>query len=536
MFPKRPPLNRLASTSYDVLIIGGGINGAGIARDATLRGYRVALFEQADFASGTSSRSSKLVHGGIRYLEQGRFPLVFEASLERQILLRIAPHLVRPLPFLFPVYRGARWGKFLLDIGMWLYDLLSLFRNIRRHRMLSRKDTLRLEPDLLPDGLTGAGLFYDGQMDDARLCLANVLEAREEGAAVRNYTRVTGLLKNGEGRVGGIRIRDGITGEEESVMGSVVVNATGPWVDEIDRMETPDAVAKLRKTRGSHLILPALTHDHALVIRSAKDDRVLFVIPWEGMSLVGTTDIDFDGDPGDVHCPPADFEYLLNEARRYFPKRNLTPDQVIATFAGVRPLVHSDRASASQVSREEKIDESPSGLISVTGGKFTTYRKVAETVVNRIGRRLPGVPVESCSTRNRPLWGGETGNIDRYIDDRIPELNRRHSLDAVQTRHLVMAYGTRYLDLLELLSENTDLKERLHPSLPHLKAEVVHAVREESAVTLADVLRRRTKIALGPYRTHKRLIDNAVGLMASELGWSVPEAEKQERDYLREIS
>jgi len=209
---------------------------------------------------------------------------------------------------------------------------------------------------------------------------------------------------------------------------------------------------------------------------------------------------------------------------------------VIATYAGVRPLVHSDRASASEVSREEKIEESPFGLISITGGKFTTYRKVAETVVNRIGKRLPHVPVESCSTRNRPLWGGETGNLESYIDDRIPELNRRHSLDAVQTRHLVMAYGTRYLDLLELLAENAEFKERLHPSLPHLKAEVVYAVREESAVTLADVLRRRTKIALGPYRTDNRLIDSALGLMTSELGWSDPEAEKQKREYLTEIS
>lgn len=536
MFPNRPPLRDWTPTPFDAIIIGGGINGAGIARDATLRGFRVALFEQADFASGTSSRSSKLIHGGIRYLEQGHLPLVFEASLERQILLRIAPHLVHPLPFLFPVYREARWGNFFLNVGMWLYDLLSLFRNIRPHRMLDREETLGLEPDLLPDGLTGAALFYDGQMDDARLCLANALEAREGGAAVRNYTRVTGLVKNGDGRLVGVRIRDGISGEEGTISGSVVVNAAGPWVDEVGGMESHDAHPKLRKTRGSHLILPSLTHGHALVIRSSKDERVLFVIPWEGMSLVGTTDIDFDGDPGNVHCPPADFDYLMNEVRRCFPKRTLAPGQVIATFAGVRPLIQSGQAKASEVSREEKIEESPSGLISITGGKFTTYRKISETVVNRIRKRLPDVPVGPCATRSRPLWGGDTGEIEAYVNERTPELVRRHSLDPAQVRHLIMTYGTRHAHVLDLLRENRALGDRLHPSLPHLKAEVVYAVRQESAIALADVLRRRTTIALGPYRTDKPLLESTLHLMASELEWSKEEAERQRAKYLAEIS
>lgn len=536
MLPYRPPLREWTSKPFDVIIIGGGINGAGIARDAALRGFRVALFEQADYASGTSSRSSKLVHGGVRYLEQGHLPLVYEASQERQTLLRIAPHLVRPLPFLFPVYRGSRWGIFFLDAGMWLYDLLSLSRNIRPHRMLGRKETLRLEPDILPDGLTGAALFYDGQMDDARLCLANVLEARESGAAVRNYTAVTGLVKDGSGRIAGVRVRDRIGGEEETVMGSVVVNAAGPWVDEVGRMESPEAHPKLRKTRGSHLIIPSLTRGHALVIRSAKDNRVLFVIPWNGMSLVGTTDVDFNGDPGDVHCPPDDLDYLINEARRIFPKRNITPGQVIATFAGVRPLIQSGEAKASEVSREEKIEQSPSGLISITGGKFTTYRRIAEAVVDRIRKRLPDVPAGPCTTRSRPLWGGDTGDLEAYINERKPDLNHRHSLDEAQVKHLITTYGTRHSHVLELLGENRTFVERLHPSLPHLKAEVIYAVRKESAVTLADVLRRRTLIALGLYRTDKRMLESAIGLMASELIWSEAEAERQKTEYLAEIS
>lgn len=536
MLPHRPSLKEWTAKPFDVIIIGGGINGAGIARDAALRGFRVALFERADYAFGTSSRSSKLVHGGVRYLEQGHLPLVFEASQERQTLLRIAPHLVRPIPFLFPVYRGSRWGLFFLDLGMWLYDLLALSRNIRPHRMLGRPETLRLEPDLLSDGLTGAALFYDGQMDDARLCLANVLEARDLGASVRNYTAVTGLVNDASGRIAGVRVRDRINGEEQTVMGSVVVNAAGPWVEEVGRMESPEARPKLRKTRGSHLILPSLTNGHALVLRSAKDNRVLFVIPWNGMSLVGTTDIDFDGDPGDVHCPPDDLDYLIHEARRFLPGKNIESGQVIATFAGVRPLIQSGQAKASEVSREEKIEQSPSGLISITGGKFTTYRRIAEAVVDRIRKRLPDVPVGPCTTRSRPLWGGDTGNLEAYINEQTPELARRHPLDPEQVRHLAMTYGTRHIHVLDLLGENRTWGERLLPPLPHLKAEVVYAVRQESALTLADVLRRRTKVALGPYRTDKRMLENAIGLMASELKWSQDEAERQKSEYLAEIS
>ena len=534
MLPHRPSLKPWADSPFDVIVIGGGINGAGIARDAALRGFRVALFEQADFASGTSSRSSKLIHGGIRYLEQGRLALVFESSRERHILLKIAPHLVHPLPFLFPVYRETRWGKLGLNIGMWLYDLLSLFRNIRRHRMLNRRETLRLEPDLLPEGLLGAALYYDGQMDDARLCLANILEAREMGAAVRNYARVTGLLKEEGGRIIGVKIRDRIDREEETILGRVVVNAAGVWADDVRRMESPDAFPEVRKTRGSHLILPAMTR-HALVIRSEKDRRVLFVIPWQGMSLVGTTDVDFSGDLSDVHCTPEDQNYILAETRRYFPKRAITPAQVIATFAGLRPLADSAESDPSAVSREERIEQSASGLISVMGGKFTTYRKIAEEVVDKIARRLPDVRAGRCATTSRPLRGGDFENLKAYIQEKTPELCRDDSLEPAQAAHLITAYGTRHTDVLDLVRENQTVGERLHPALPHLKAEVLYAVREELAVTLSDVLRRRTTIALGPYRTDERLLENALNLMAAELEWSPREIEGQRRDYLREI-
>ena len=406
MNPRRPSIESLPREPYDVVVIGGGINGAGIARDAALRGFRVALFEKDDFASGTSSRSSKLIHGGIRYLEQGHLPLVYESSRERRILLRIAPHLVRPIPFLFPVYGQGPWGRIRLDLGLWLYDLLSLFQNIRPHRMLGRDETLRREPDLLADGLGGAAIYYDAQMDDARICLSNALEARSKGAEVRNYTRVTALIRDDDGRIRGVRIRDRIDGRENTVHARVVVNAAGPWVDEICRMDAPASSPSLRRTRGSHLILPALTRGHALVIRSRKDARVLFVIPWRGMSLVGTTDVDYDGDPGKIHCPPEDRDELLQEVRRFFPNRPIGRGDVIASFAGIRPLVSSGASAAVDISREERILESGSGLISITGGKFTTYRRIAEKVVDLIHRRLPERAAARCVTASRPLWGG----------------------------------------------------------------------------------------------------------------------------------
>jgi glycerol-3-phosphate dehydrogenase len=536
MHPHRTSLKESASAPFDVIIIGGGINGTGIARDAVLRGFRVALFEQADYASGTSSRSSKLIHGGIRYLEQGHLPLVFEASRERQILERIAPHLVRPLPFLFPVYRGAKWGKTLIDLGMWLYDLLALFRNIRPHRMLGREETLRREPDLVSEGLTGSALYYDGQMDDARLCLANVLEARSLGAMASNYARVTGLLKDEKGRITGVRVQDRIGKQVGTILGRLVVNASGPWVDEVCRMESPAAPQKLRRTRGSHVILPSLTRNHALVIRSRKDERVLFVIPWYGMSLVGTTDVDFEGDPGEVRCPREDLDYLIQEAQHFFPKRGITSNDVIATFAGVRPLIYSDEREASWVPRESKIYESESGLISVTGGKFTTYRKIAEQVVDQIQSRLPGIGAGRCTTETRPLWGGDLEGLDAYIKEKTAKLCRSDSPDPAQVEHLITTYGTRHADVLDLGRGKRSLGERLLPALPHLKAEIVYAVREECAVTLADVLRRRTAIALGPYRADEGLLSNVLRLMASELGWTQAEIEKQREDYLREIA
>ncbi|HEY5649272.1 MAG TPA: glycerol-3-phosphate dehydrogenase, partial [Nitrospiria bacterium] len=476
----RPSITKAAAERLDVIIIGGGINGAGVARDAALRGFRVALFEKSDFGSGTSSRSSKLIHGGIRYLEQGRLGLVFEAIHEREILQRIAPHLTRPLPFIFPVYKGSRWPLSFIHIGIFLYDLLALSRNVQAHRMLSPEEAVKTVPGLKKEGLKGAALYYDGQMDDARLTLANILDARSNGAKAWNYTPVTGLIKSESGRIRGVYVRDSLTGEEAAVRAPVVINAAGPWVDEVCELDVPGKTPKTRGTRGSHIVIPPLTDKHALVIRSGKDNRILFIIPWEGMSLVGTTDIDDSTDPGKIRCPEEDRDYLIREARRFFPGHPIKAGDVISSFAGVRPLVYSPGGHASLVSRESRITEGNSGLISITGGKYTTYRKIAEGVVNRIKRKIPEAGISGCVTKFKPLWGGDFANLNDYIEETAYDTQKRYPLDAGQVRHLAETYGTKLHEVLQVAGERPGLTERLHPQLPHLKAEAVYAAREDS--------------------------------------------------------
>jgi glycerol-3-phosphate dehydrogenase len=530
-----PPTNGLEFSPFHLIVIGGGISGAGIVRDATLRGLTVALFEQNDFASGTSSRTSKLIHGGIRYLEQGNLSLVFEASRERLLLQRLAPHLVRPLPFLFPIYKGGPLGRGMLKMGLLLYDLLAFFRNTSRHQMLNREETLQFIPKLQPKNLLGAGLYYDCLMNDARLCLENILEAKSLGAVTQNHTQVTAILKNEKGMIQGVKVRNRFTGEEGKVYGRVVVNSAGPWVDEICGLDSPNAPPKLRRTRGSHLLLPSLTQNGALVFRSKKDQRIFFIIPWEGMSLVGTTDIDFEGDPEKVQCPSEDIEYLLKETQRFFPKASIQTENIISTFSGVRPLVQSPNGSPSSVSREAQIFESPSGLISITGGKFTTYRNISEKVVNQVLKKLPDLQVKKCQTDSKPLWGGNIKNLEIFIGEKVKDPGRLPYLNDWQLTHLINTYGSRYTEIIELIAENKDLAKALHPSLPHIQAEILFSIRNEMAQTLSDVLRRRTTLALGPLRGEESLLETILKIMAQKKNWSPEEVKEQKKRYLEEI-
>jgi glycerol-3-phosphate dehydrogenase len=493
---------------YDLIVIGGGVVGSWVACDAAQRGLRVALFEQGDLASGTSSRTSKLIHGGLRYLEQGEFRLVAEGTRERAVWMRIAPHLVRPLPFLFPLYPGAGRSPWMVRLGMTLYDVLSWYRNVEPHRMLSAVEAKELEPSLRDATLVGAARFFDAQMDDARACLEVGLSAAASGARIETHARVDGLLLR-DGRVTGVRV-----GTRE-VFARVVVNAAGPWLDRVSAM-ADGSVRRIRMTRGAHLVLPPLLRAHALVLAAGRDGRVFFVIPWRGYTLVGTTDLDYSGDPASVTCSDVERQYLLDETRKALPGVMIRDADVLADFAGVRPLAYEAGASASAVSREDLIAEDANGVIAIAGGKFTTARAVAERAVTRIAARLGRHDLAPCRTATAPLVGGHPVAADQERSWHARALGS--GVSAAQSEALLGMYGSRLGLLLDLMDQR-GAGGRLHPDLPWVGAQVDFAVERELARTVEDVLRRRLPIALGPYRFNAAVTRAVAERMGALLGW-----------------
>jgi glycerol-3-phosphate dehydrogenase len=521
-FPARDP-RRLGGRRHDVLIVGGGINGAGLARDLALRGLRVALVEKGDFASGASSASTKLVHGGVRYLERLDFRLVFEACRERRILQSIAPHLVRPLPFFIPVYRDDPRSLATIRAGMTLYDVLALFRNTHRHHILSAAEALAREPALREEGLTGVALYWDCRMDDARLCLENVLAARELGAEVANYVEVTGFLRQG-GRIRGVRAVDRESGEELEIEAEVVVNATGPWLDRLCAL-AGEPGRKLRPTRGTHILVPRLNRgEEALYLTAGRDDRLFFVIPWGDLSLVGTTEVDDPGDPDAVAPAEADIAYLLGEAARHLRVGVPSRGEVVSAFAGLRPLVDGGAGRAAAVTREHRIFEAASGLISVGGGKYTTYRAVAAELAGRITERL-GRGRGRSITQRIPLPGGATGSFTAFLAREMRSLCATYGLPPATIEGLLSLYGSRTGRLLALLRDEPALVRPVAEGSPLLVAQVVYAIDNELARTPEDVLRRRTPLALRRGRGLREL--EAVAQLMDERLAAGPERRKR---------
>src|SRR6266566_5690028 len=467
---RRDALAALGRDPLDVLVVGGGINGAGIARDAAMRGLRVGLVERGDLASGTSSRSSKRIHGGLRYLEQGDVRLVLEAVRERERLQRLAPHLVRPQEFVFPLYRGGPLGPLKLAAGLWAYDLLAGFWNVRRHRMLSPKAVAEAEPALLRDGLCGAGQYWDCRTDDARLVLETALSAAGEGALIVSYAEVTGLVKEG-GRIVGARVVDRLGGEVVA-RAQVVVNAAGPWVDRVVALDAPETPPRLRLTKGVHVVVPheRVGNRAAVVLSAVADRRVMFVIPWGAHTLVGTTDTDHPGGP-DVPptVEPSDVCYLLDTVNHYFPAARLAPGDVVSAFAGLRPLIAprgKATMSPSAVSREEEVFTSPSGLVSIAGGKLTTYRLVAKTVVDRV------VDALRAAGDRRRFQRSRTGEVP-LPGDAVPPatlaaaLSRDgHGVAPAVIDHLAGRYGSRLDEVLGLVARDQRLGEPIVAGLP----------------------------------------------------------------------
>ncbi len=529
---RRASLARLTAEPLDLLVVGAGITGAGIARDAAMRGLRTAMVDQQDIGAGTSSRSSRLVHGGLRYLEQWHLRLVFEASRERRVLLRIAPHLVRPLAFIFPVHRGDRVPLWKLAAGMWLYDLLAAFRNVRRHRILGKRALLRAEPQLRERGLVGGARYYDAQCDDARLVLATARSAMEHGALVANYVAVRALERAG-GRVGGAHVEDLLTGEQGLIRARVVVNATGPWSDALRRLEDPAAPPVLRPTKGAHAVVrrSRLGHRDGITLTSPLDGRVMFVLPWGEFSYIGTTDTDTEESPDEVAADAEDVVYLLRSANAAFPNAHLTTDDVLATWAALRPLVQDDPAAgASEVSREHIILESAGGLLSIVGGKLTTYRVMAQEMVDRVeaalhaldGRPRAGAP----PTDREPLPGGEAADLTPFRQGGL-ELG----LPADTVDHLLAHYGTEAAAVYNLARADRRLLTRLDPDHPAIEAEVVHVVRRELAQRVEDVLVRRIHPFYETADQGSAAAPRVAALLGSELGWDDARATAEVETY-----
>lgn len=479
-------LARLSSTSFDVLVIGGGIVGAGIARDAAMRGLKVALIEQGDFASGTSSKTSKLIHGGLRYLEQGHLGLVMESLRERQILRTILPASIYPLSLLLPVYDADAHPAWKINAGLSLYDLLASGRNLQRHRMVSARHALAMEPSLRVDGLRAAGLYADCQMDDARVCLANILQAIGFGAVCANYVRLTQFLKS-KGRICGVAAEEVLTGRSVEIHATVVVNATGPWADGIRRLSDIGVPQRLAPTKGIHLIVPRLTQ-HALFAEARSDRRMFFLLPWEDdYSLIGTTETAITGPLDTLAADANEVDYLLDETRRLLPGSHLDAGQIIATFAGARPLL-AFSGSATRASREHRIEVDEAGLVSVMGGKFTTYRLMAKQAVDLLLRRHRW-RADRCLTDQVSLLE----SVHPIGLERWDELTR--AMDPDLLTRLIARYGAASFRILELVDRDRGLGHRVCPHHDEIAAELVHAFLGEFACTITDVLARRTRIA-----------------------------------------
>ena len=540
---RRRNLALLATQPLDLLVIGGGVTGTGIAWDAALRGLRVGLVEKADFGSGTSGRSARLIHGGLRYLAQWQIGMVYESSRERRTLLRIAPHLVRPLPFLYPLYKGGKDRRIKIRAGMWMYDALALFRNIHIHRMLDREETLEAEPCVAAKRLLGAAEYYDAHVDDARLTLATAQAAHRAGALVANYVQVTGFLRDGAGQISGVTARDVLTGETLRIAARVVVNATGAWADELMKLDESRVGRRLRPTKGIHIVVDRQRFDnrHAIVFTSPRDGRMLFLVPWGHLAYIGTTETDYQGDLDRPYATAEDVEYLLEATNLAFPDAHLTVDDIISTWAGVRPLIGGEggeEEDAYEVSREHEIFESDMGLISIAGGKLTTYRHMAEEVVDRVVARLAarfGIGgFRECITDETPLDPAPLSELRRLVEEGGREAASA-GLEPETAGHLISRFGSGYGAVVQLIAEEPSLGEPIMPGLPYLGAEVEYALAEEMAVTLSDMLVRRIPLIYAAPDQGLSVARAVAERMAAALGWDEPETARQIAAYRDEV-
>jgi len=498
-------LQRQQAAGWDIIVIGGGATGLGIALDAVTRGYKTLLLEQSDFSKGTSSRSTKLVHGGVRYLAQGDILLVTEALHERGRMLANAPHLTADQEFVIPVY--TLWNVMLYTVGLKFYDLLAGRLSMGKSYFISREKTLNRLPLIKPDGLKGGVVYHDGQFDDARMNIALAQACVDEGGIALSYFRVNGLLKNESGKITGVRAQDVESGDEYELHARLVINATGVFADEILRMDDSGSRPTIRPSQGVHIVLSNafLQSDSAIMIPKTDDGRVLFAIPWYGKVVVGTTDTPLDTISLEPEALEEEITFILGTAGKYLTKPPLRED-ALCIFAGLRPLAADpdNPQSTKEVSRRHKITLSPSGLLSIIGGKWTSYRRMAEDTINR-GIKTGVLEKRKCITRNFRFYQGLSAD----------------------TPERLKIYGDRAYEIRKIIHEKPEFGEILNPAFPYTKAEIIWICRNEMPRTLEDILSRRTRALLLDVRASLAMAPEVVSLMADELGYDKKWQEEQ---------
>jgi len=511
-FQRETAVSSLSSESeiFDILIIGGGASGLGAAVDAATRGYRVALIEQNDFAKGTSSRSTKLVHGGVRYLRQGNISLVLEALKERGLLFANAPHLVRNLAFVIPNY--SWWEGPFYGIGMKVYDRMAGKLGMGASRHLNKAETVELIPTIEQEHLSGGVIYHDGQFDDARLALNLAQTAAEAGAVVANYVKAVGLIKE-DNVLAGVEAEDVESGRQFTIRAKCVVNATGVFVDRIRRQDDENAQLMVAASQGIHLVLPRefLPGDAAIMIPKTADGRVLFAVPWHGHVVVGTTDTAIDSPSLEPRALDEEIDFVMTHAAQYMTKKP-TPADVRSVFAGLRPLVkQGDASNTAALSRDHTIMVSESGLLTVTGGKWTTYRKMAEDVIDQ-AEIIAGLEGAPCNTENHRIHG--------WTSETIEDEHWR-------------VYGADAGNAKSTFADDADLSQQLHPSLPYQKGEVIWQARHEMARTVEDVLSRRTRMLLLNAKAAIEVAPDVASLMTRELGYDAAWENRQVEAFVQ---
>ncbi|SDE95178.1 glycerol-3-phosphate dehydrogenase [Paracoccus isoporae] len=519
---------------FDLVVIGAGINGAGIARDAAARGLRVALVEKEDIGSGTSSWSGRLIHGGLRYLEQGDVALVRESLRERERLFRLAPHLVKPVPLMIPFYRHNQRSHWTLRAGMMAYDVLSFDKTTASHKTLSRRETIKRFPGINSDGLDGCAIFMDGQVVwSERLCVEVVLAAHAEGAQIFTYAKVDGFLDD-DGRVTGVLFTDVLTRERHELSARIVVNAAGPWVDEVVGGARGDNKRYIGGAKGSHLIVNPFpgAPDDVVYYESRTDGRLVLIIPWGERYLIGTTDKKFDDDPDTARADTSEVEYLLGEVNSLVPEANLTEDDILYTYSGVRPLPYVPEKSEWKVPRSHVIhDHAPRlrGLLSIIGGKLTTYRSLAEETVDAVYKQL-GLKAPPCPTTKALFPGARVGDWESLRQG----LARTYDIGDDRLDRLIDIYGARAEEVLAVGREDPALLEIFDADSGAIGAELVFTYRAEFCRTLTDALIRRIMVGLNA-TCGQDALERAADMLARDQGWSAQRREREIAAYRKYI-